>query len=558
MFKVMTWAVLLTASSLAAVAAVAGGAPETAGGDLPAVFARAAAGQPLKMVAIGGSITQDGGGWIGDWLRGTFPNATVAVYNAGMSGTGSALALFRLERDVLAFQPDLVLYEFVVNDGGGAPEAIIRTVESSIRRLKSAPSAPAVVMLEMASRTRPAGNIPPQRRVAEHYGLLTVDLNAAVHEELKRSGRPWETFFNDDVHPAAAGHRFYGETIAEALRPYLKVAAPAATALPPVLSSRPLWLDGTLAPLPLAEGWTKDHAVAGWWNRFFLGAVATKTPAKVLSVPFRGTGVGLFYALDQDYGLFYASIDGNPPAEIRCNTRKGFASTMLADNLTPQAHLLQIVVPRGGAGGSGVKLGYLLVAGRTEASGALAKQKTPEVALDELCFAAVRAEQWAWAGPYGELRDRWYGADKKDELAPLDRPFPPEAALELEGLRALPAGDPWRKVAGAAGIIDLGALSKHHDRGVNYLATVLTSPLKQPVQAQLIVDYYARLWLNGKEVLRVDQARGGPGKPLELTLPLEAGENLLLLKVQSGSMGNLAGLNFTGKFAPIRCESPAR
>ena len=44
----------------------------------------------------------------------------VAVYNAGMSGTGSALALFRLERDVLAFQPDLVLYEFVVNDGGGA------------------------------------------------------------------------------------------------------------------------------------------------------------------------------------------------------------------------------------------------------------------------------------------------------------------------------------------------------------------------------------------------------------------------------------------------------
>ena len=81
------------------------GAVDT-GHDLVEVFARARVGEPLRAVAIGGSITQAGEGWIGGWLRDQFPCNAVTMYNAGMSATGSDLAVFRLERDVISCQPD--------------------------------------------------------------------------------------------------------------------------------------------------------------------------------------------------------------------------------------------------------------------------------------------------------------------------------------------------------------------------------------------------------------------------------------------------------------------
>ncbi|MFZ4779796.1 MAG: lysophospholipase, partial [Terrimicrobiaceae bacterium] len=68
--------------------------PET-GRDLRAVFARAAQGAPLTYVAFGGSITQSGDGWIGSWLRETFPKSCVSVVNSGLSATGSDLGIFR-------------------------------------------------------------------------------------------------------------------------------------------------------------------------------------------------------------------------------------------------------------------------------------------------------------------------------------------------------------------------------------------------------------------------------------------------------------------------------
>lgn len=532
-------------------------ASERTGDDLPGVFARAAAGQPLKVVAVGGSITQAGGGWIGGWLHAKFPQSAIAVYNAGMSGTGSALAMFRLERDVLAFQPDLVLYEFVVNDGGRMPEEIVWTVESAIRKIKSLPNPPAVVLLEMASRNRPAGDVPPQRRVSEHYRLLSVDLNTAVHRELKQSGRNWEAFFGDDVHPSPAGHEFYGQVIAKTLEPFFAAASVVQNlALPPILSAKPLIVDGQLAPLPLAEGWGQDYAVPGWWSRFFLGAMSCKTPGRVLSVPFRGTVAGLFYALDEKYGVLYASIDGNPPQEIRCNTRRGFGYTLLATDLSPQGHLLQVVVPEGAEGEAGVKLGYLLVGGGTGAQPELAAQEKPGVALAQLSYFVIRSGNWAWAGPYGDLSRKWYVGGAADDLTPLDTVYPPEQSSNLQQLRTSGTDKTWKTLAGNAAIMNLGELTKAKDRGVNYLCTVINSPHKQEVQAQLIIDYYGKVFLNGVLVLRVDQSRGGPGKPLIVTLPLVAGENLLMLKVQSGSMGNLAGVNLTGKFQPITCAAP--
>ena len=59
--------------------------------------------------------------------------------------TGSDLGVFRVQQDVLSKQPDLLFVEFAVNDGGAAPEQIIRCMEGIVRqtwRANSSSAAP--------------------------------------------------------------------------------------------------------------------------------------------------------------------------------------------------------------------------------------------------------------------------------------------------------------------------------------------------------------------------------------------------------------------------------
>ena len=70
---------------------------------------------------IGGSITEGGNnGCFIDLIKERFvleyPDTQITCVNAGVGGTNSALGLFRLERDLLSQNPDIVFIEFAVND----------------------------------------------------------------------------------------------------------------------------------------------------------------------------------------------------------------------------------------------------------------------------------------------------------------------------------------------------------------------------------------------------------------------------------------------------------
>ena len=133
-------------------------AEQTVGRDILQVFTEAHRGEELRAVAMGGSITQAGKGWVGPWLQQQFPNSKVSMHNAGMSGTGSNLGIFRLERDVIEYNPDLVFIEYAVNDGCGKVEDVIRWLESLVVRLKLLPQPPAIVFLEAAAQNGSSAN----------------------------------------------------------------------------------------------------------------------------------------------------------------------------------------------------------------------------------------------------------------------------------------------------------------------------------------------------------------------------------------------------------------
>ena len=49
-------------------------------------------------------------------LRDRYTNAHFTFVDAAIGGTGSQLAAFRLQRDVLDYEPDLVFLDFALND----------------------------------------------------------------------------------------------------------------------------------------------------------------------------------------------------------------------------------------------------------------------------------------------------------------------------------------------------------------------------------------------------------------------------------------------------------
>jgi lysophospholipase L1-like esterase len=502
------------------------------GDDVVAAFARAVRGEPLRYVAIGGSITQaSGDGWAGDWLREQFPASAVMVVNSGMSATGSSLGIFRTERDIIAHQPDLVVIEYCVNDGGLSDEEAVRYTETMVVRLKTLPHPPAIVIVEAAAKG--GVNLARHRRVARHYGLVEVDMQAAVDA---KGTVAWDELFSDNVHPNKAGHELYAETMRGVLAPLMERArageSTVPAGLPAPISEKPLLLDARLVPLQGhgAPGWKAEASLPTWWNRFFQGMLSAGEPGTVLRVPFRGTMVGVFYAtMNQDYGSFYANVDGGLPRHVFTNTRGGYGSIILDSDMPAREHVLTLVLPSKSETNARlngpVKLGYLLVAGETGAGREASPQGefTAEVMRD-LVFADVPASEWSWAGPFSAGE----GIDGREALFRKFLPEPGDAGFPTKQIA-------WRPVTGEGAAVDVRALSGDATPTVAYARTEFDAGEGGNAILSVTVDYYAQLWLNGERVLVFD---GPHPSPFFLHVRPKPGVNEFLIKTAAGSAGH--------------------
>lgn len=116
---------------------------------LPHVGKRIAAGEPIKIVAIGSSSTAGAGASspaasypsrLQAELNGLLPRDPVTVLNRGVNGEEARDMLARLDRSVLAEHPDLVLWQVgtnaVLRDDPLAPAGSL--IHQGLRRLKNA------------------------------------------------------------------------------------------------------------------------------------------------------------------------------------------------------------------------------------------------------------------------------------------------------------------------------------------------------------------------------------------------------------------------------------
>ncbi len=179
----------------------------------------------LNVVYLGGSVTNGFGSsnaaelsWralSGKHLQEQFPDAEINLFNAGVGGTGTGFARFRLKTDVLDKNPDLVFIEFSINDAyeSYSPETSKLYYESLIHTInKSNPYIDIVIVIITDRGNMRNGHtsiVNTHFDIARYYNLPVINIVDAVAEDMKINNRDEDYYLTDWAHPNDAGYAFY-------------------------------------------------------------------------------------------------------------------------------------------------------------------------------------------------------------------------------------------------------------------------------------------------------------------------------------------------------------
>lgn len=188
------------------------------------VLEKAARGEEITYVAIGGSITQRYNAsklelcyasLIAKWLEESFPDAKINHINAGIGATGSNIGVHRLERDVLRFKPDFVTIEFSVNEGNC--DATRESYDNLIYNILNFETAPAVFCIGMVNQGGGSAQ-DTHTEVARHYDVPYISYRNAVWPDIESGVLDWRQLSNDNIHPHDAGHKLTADLVIDYIK----------------------------------------------------------------------------------------------------------------------------------------------------------------------------------------------------------------------------------------------------------------------------------------------------------------------------------------------------
>ncbi len=187
---------------------------------LAKVFERAAAGEPITVAYLGGSITQGSSATptscyaylTTEWLKRQFPKSDITYVNAGIGATGSYIGVYRTDRDVLSHSPDLVFVDFSVNDTTENTERNKASYDGVLRKLWFAESKPAVVTIAM---TMDDGTSFQEyhKEICEAYDIPMISYHDAIMDVIQHGHIKWTDISDDNIHPNETGHKVLTEII---------------------------------------------------------------------------------------------------------------------------------------------------------------------------------------------------------------------------------------------------------------------------------------------------------------------------------------------------------
>ena len=265
--------------------------------------------------------------------------------NAAIGGTGSDLGVYRLRRDVLDHQPDLLFVEFAVNDSGAPVDRILKAMEGIVRQTWRANPATDIcfvyTLTEDMRSDLEGGKFPraasAMEQVADHYAIPSIHMGLEV-AHLHQAGKLIFTaplpktdaeraalngkivFSGDGVHPyAETGHQLYLECLVRAMAHIARHGrvGPHRLRAPLVADN---WERAKLVPLSavkLSGGWQQlDTAVNALAQRFrsrVPGLWKANQPGETMTLRFKGTSLLVYDLVGPDCGQVSVQLDDQPP-----------------------------------------------------------------------------------------------------------------------------------------------------------------------------------------------------------------------------------------------------
>lgn len=329
---------------------------------------KAVSGGTLRVGFIGGSITEEVGlhNWpepLLAWFIENFPNVRLIVENAALAGTGSDLACFRAQRDLIERGCDLVFVDFAVDDAGVAMERRRRTQEGLLRQLLAGAGRDVLLtygyspdMFQSISR----GTLPPTIReleeLGEHYGLGSVWMGLHAMREVEAGRMRWEEWLPDGLHPQVRGSLSYAQSVTSFLKREL-LTQPSLDEIscgdnrPRPINQR-CWENVSSMPLELVTTkgpWTLRRSRHWWANQI----LDTAAPGAQLNFSFNGRGVALGFDFGRTSSEFRYRIDGNEWIAVTrerlagCGDSGWFRLETLSDYLPAGTHNVVVEVIHG-------------------------------------------------------------------------------------------------------------------------------------------------------------------------------------------------------------------
>lgn len=291
-------------------------------------------GEPIlsRIVYYGGSITAGAGAskpnlcyreMLTRYLRGLYPKATLLETNAAIGGTTSWLGAFRLRADVFDHwvPTDLVIIEFAVNDGSSPEPQVYASMEGIVRQLRAQNPACDIVFVYTIAKDQldafKKGELPDRikwhEKIAEHYGIPSVNMSLCVAQKVLANELPFEEFSKDGCHPTDKGYAMY----MDALTPFFeKCRAASEQPAPPVKHAMP----APLSPRAMDKAKMIPYEKVSFDDKWKIGqespvdkffhVLASDTPGATIGIKFKGDSLGYFDTIGPDTGDLEFSVDG--------------------------------------------------------------------------------------------------------------------------------------------------------------------------------------------------------------------------------------------------------
>ena len=239
------------------------------------VIKKAQSGEKVTVAYLGGSITEGiSAGADGCYAKLTYDyfaqkfgtGDNVQYVNAGLSGTPSKLGILRLDRDVLAYEPDICFIEFAVNDG---TETDYQNAYESIVRTLLQKNITPVLLFSVTENDHSAQDY--MKQIGEFYHLPMISYCDALRYLFANNRMTWKDFSDDQSHPNDEGHKlvasmvdYYFDTVMD-VAPEGDYVMPTDTVFSPREVDAHMYEGDSLTPTSLGS-WKEGSTIASFTN----------------------------------------------------------------------------------------------------------------------------------------------------------------------------------------------------------------------------------------------------------------------------------------------------